>query len=64
MSFGLNQVIAPREETPLSGQASTTTLRMQWDVVHLIGFIVDAIIDEHGEFEHGDVMITLHTPED
>eukprot|EP00975_Prorocentrum_lima_P064998 12900784-Prorocentrum_lima.AAC.1 len=31
MSAGINQVLAPRVETPTLGQASTMTRRMQWD---------------------------------
>eukprot|EP00975_Prorocentrum_lima_P059062 12387713-Prorocentrum_lima.AAC.1 len=40
------------------------TRRMQWDVIHLIEFTVEAIIDEHRLIETGDVLITLHMPAD
>eukprot|EP00975_Prorocentrum_lima_P045419 9510877-Prorocentrum_lima.AAC.1 len=37
---------------------------MQWDVAHIIGFIVEAIVDEHRGVEVGDFLITLHMPND
>eukprot|EP00975_Prorocentrum_lima_P035988 7571495-Prorocentrum_lima.AAC.1 len=35
---------------------------MQWDVVNVIAFMADAIIDEHREIDNGDFLITLHAP--
>eukprot|EP00975_Prorocentrum_lima_P064605 12898512-Prorocentrum_lima.AAC.1 len=40
------------------------TGRMQWDVDHLIGFMVKAIIDEHRLIKPGDFLITLYMTED
>eukprot|EP00975_Prorocentrum_lima_P057312 12020649-Prorocentrum_lima.AAC.1 len=41
---------------------SSVQRRMQWDVVSIVSFMIDAIINEHRLVDANDFVATLHMP--